>query len=242
MANFYFIFTLIVLSSLTSCGPGAGKVRITLLTNLDQAKSNFHNLSKELFRGVTVSPGASTCSQNQVYAGYKLAGADNSTMTVQAVQMTTQYNYVAAPTPAMPYSESVLSDFSEITAPIVFDVPEGKTIDIGILGAFYLPPNGPSPTMGVDGCTLQGNSFNFPSRALNGHAQITAKTSGVVPVGVWSVYSATLSPTPCPPSTELAGTCGAALPYTCTNSADPTACAYRNLRVLILFLEPMSLT
>ncbi len=179
-------FALLAGVLISSCGAGSDKVRITLVTNIGAPAKNFHDLKSELFQRFVVSGAAfPLCAQNQIYALARFS--DGSESAPVPVHMITNTSLITS----SPTTVDYLNTFSYFASPITFDIPAGKDVEVGLIGAFYEPPYGVILAgMSSDGmCAQQGGLTGpnppFPSATLIGHTHVSTKTPITVALPVW---------------------------------------------------------
>ena len=181
---------------LNSCGGASnGKVRLTLIPNIGR-QQGFHNLQKELLNRL-ITPGTPQCVQAQIFAGLKTSSAQNAPIEVFPIQMTTDYNFGGSPT-----NWDWLNVHTTISGPITIDIPKDQDVEVGIIGAFYLPPV-VSGVLQDATCAHNADTTINHSLSILGHGHVTAHTSTSLPLNVWfaqSTYITETTPSPSPGS------------------------------------------
>lgn len=147
---------LILLFNLLSCAPASEYVKVKIITPIGMGKK-FQNLSEDILN-FNMNP--ATCTQSQLYVGTS-DGIQSDRLYNKKIKMSSQVG-------ACTYGIiDCLQTKSTLNEPIEILVLKGKPVDIGIIGAFYLPYD----TYPADGtCDVETAIDAVPNFSMIGHS------------------------------------------------------------------------
>jgi hypothetical protein len=176
---------------LLSCGKSSEYVNVRIITPIGMGKK-FQNISEDILH-FNMNP--ASCMQTQLFVGTS-DGIESDAIFNKKISLRSQTSgcspggYI-----------NCLQNFSTLDTPIEINVLKGKAVDIGIVGAAYLPQD--SDADGI--CDVDAGSESVENYSLIGHSVVNLSESQSLSLNTW-VLQAYQSPTPAPGSYSCMGT------------------------------------
>lgn len=145
--------------NLLACGPASEYVTVKIITPIGMGKK-FRNISEDL---MSFNMNPVSCSQSQLFVGTN-DGVESERLYNKKVQLT---SLTSGCTSGQANVIDCMQNYSSLAAPIEIQVLKGKLVDIGLIGAFYLPQD-TTPADGI--CDVVDGSVSRENYSLVGHS------------------------------------------------------------------------